>query len=479
VKTPRPYQIKQVDEAASLLTKHKRIIIQSPTGTGKSFMMLMIIRRAIEKDKTVLVITESIKIFNQLVTEFSGIKIDSSVKKLTINSNFCYVAMSQSMINREHIITQFNALGDRLITIIDEAHVGVTTKLIKRIDNGYRIGFTATPAAKWAKHLPELYDEICTGLQVQEHIELGSLSPFKYFARVKKGIEALKIKNGEFTEESQDKAFGTKEVYDGLYEDLINIKFKKCVVFVASIKQCDETYDKLQSMGFECTKYHSKLDNPDHWLNRFTHGNAKIVVCVSALTKGWDYPPIDLILLVRATTSLPLVMQMWGRGSRLLKDKELFTIVDYGKNYERFGLYSFDRDWRELWLPPKKRKQGTGAAPVRCCPTCGFMMHASASQCPECKFVFPKATQTPKETALIEMTTQYNALRGRKMSSLTPQELAIYVKITNRKMFGQRIAKARGDAFLNAYAKQMGWTYGWWNYTVADETLEYADIEIK
>lgn len=479
MKTPRPYQLNQITAASELLAKHKRIIVQSPTGTGKSFMMLLIIKRAIEKGKTVLVITESIKIFEQLHVEFSGIKIDSTVKKMNINRNFCYVAMSQSMVNRESIINQFTGLGDNLITIIDEAHVGTTTKLVVRIGNGYRMGFTATPAAKWAKHLPVLYNALCPGLQVQDHVELGSLSPYKYFGRVKKGIDALKIKNGEFTEESQDKAFTTKEVYDGLYEDLINIKYKKAVVFVASIKQCDETHEKLTGMGFNCTKYHSKLEKPDEYLKKFTHGSANIVVCVSALTKGWDYPPIDLILLVRATTSLPLVMQMWGRGSRPLKDKPFFTIIDYGKNYERFGLFSYDRDWHELWLPPKRKNQTAGAAPVKVCPQCGFMLHVSAPTCTNCQYIFVKAPQTAKETALIEMTTRYNALRGRRMSTLTPQELSDYVKITNRKPFGKRIAQARGESFLNDYAKLMGWTYGWWKFTVADEGLEYADIEIK
>lgn len=479
MKSPRPYQIKQIDEASVLLSQKKRIIVQSPTGTGKSYMMYLIIQRALTKGKTILVLTEALKIFQQLHKEFNGIKIDSGVKELYVHKNKCYVAMSQTLVNRDQIISQFVSLDENLLILIDECHIGTMNKLIEFIPNALRIGFSATPAYKWGKHLPKLYNDISVGLQVQDHIDLGSLSSFRYFARIKKGIENLKIKNGEFTEKSQEEAFGTKEVYEGVFEDLLKIKFKKCVIFVSSINHCEEMFKKLVDFGFKATRYHSKLKNSSFELSKFTTLNeCNIVVSVSSLTKGWDYPEIDLIILNRSTTSMPLDLQMLGRGSRPLPNKKYFTIIDYGKNYERHGLFNEDRDWKKLWNGVEKKRSG-GVAPVKVCSNCGYMCHSSATECPECNHVFVKKEKTKKETELIELTENFSKLRGRKISTLTAYELASYVKFTNRKPYGKRIAIAKGESFLHEYASAMSWNYGWWNHIVADDKVEFADIVIR
>jgi superfamily II DNA or RNA helicase len=479
--TLRPYQQDFVNRIRTALAQWRHVIACAATGAGKTKCFISISHQAITAGRTVLILSESTKIFKQIHAEIGNcVKIADGVKHVTINSNFVYVAMAQTLARRPAIIEELQRLGGKLLIISDEAHISTSSKLQLQLPDAYQIGFTATPDYRTGKHLPLCYKGIVIGPQPQELIESGHLAPYYHYERKIVNLKNLKKSStGDFTEQSQESAFEKKEVFDGLFDDLLKFEFKKCIIYCASIKHCMHVTERLRSVGYEVSEVHSKNPKSDAELARFMIGNVKLCVSVGSLTKGWDFPAIDLVVLHRATASLALFAQMCGRGARTLPGKSHFRVLDYGGNASRHGLWNFTHDWETMWLPPKKRSTKEGAAPVRCCPTCGYMMHASAPQCPECKFIFPKAVQTPKETALIEMTTQYNGLRGRKMSSLTAQELAVYVKITNRKMFGQRIAKARGDAFLNDYAKQMGWTYGWWNYTVADETLDYADIEIK
>jgi len=61
------------------------------------------------------------------------------------------------------------------------------------------------------------------------------------------------------------------------------------------------------------------------------------------LTAGFDQPDIKTIILYRATTSLPLFLQMCGRGSRTAPGKTHFTILDFGNNIRRLGHWERPR----------------------------------------------------------------------------------------------------------------------------------------
>jgi len=476
----RPYQNKFVSEIRVSLAKYKKIIACAATGSGKSKVFISISRAAIAKGKTVLIISESRKIYSQIHEEIGdSYNIGDGVKEFYVKPNSIFVAMAQTLARREGLIKQFQDLGADLIIINDEAHIGTATKLLLNFPDAYLIGFTASPFYKNAKHLPDLYNEIVVGPQPQELIELGFLSPYKHFERQVADLSKLKKSGGDFTEASQELVFGSLQVFEGVLDDLYNFDYKKCMIFCASINHCEDVASKLLILGFKVSRVHSKNPNSDFELFNFTSGGNNICVSVGSLTKGFDYPPIDLVILNRATTSAALYLQMCGRGSRIAPDKNLFTVLDYGRNGSRFKLWTYEHDFAELWkYKPKKE----GAAPLKSCPECGFMMAANAGECPECGFVFEedlKAKGKPPETELIELTDAFNKLRGFKISTLTPRELVTYAKTTGKKEFAKRIAKSKGDPFLSDYGTLSGWKHGWKHFIKHEPDLQFNDITIK
>jgi type I site-specific restriction endonuclease len=70
------------------------------------------------------------------------------------------------------------------------------------------------------------------------------------------------------------------------------------------------------------------------------------------LTTGFDEPSVETIILNRATKSLTLYFQMIGRGSRVLPNKEEFTVIDLGNNVARFGMWDAPMDWKEIFHFP-------------------------------------------------------------------------------------------------------------------------------
>lgn len=475
-----PHQSKFVSEIRKSLAKHKRIIACSATGSGKTKMMITIARSAIERGKTVLVLSEATKIYRQIHQEIGDtVNIGDGVKEFCLHPGKIYVAMCQTLAKRPLLIQQLAALGSDLIIENDEAHVGTSTNVLRQLPDAYLIGFTATPDFRVAKYLPDLYKECVVGPQPQELVETEYLTPYYHYQRQVVNMKALKKSStGDFTEASQESAFQKKQVFDSLIEDLLLFKFRKCMIFCASIKHCSQVVAQLREIGYDVSECHSKNNKSDWELFQFTNGANTICVSVASLTKGFDFAEIDLIFLNRATLSLALYLQMIGRGSRITYGKTRFTVVDNGGNGTRHKPWNFEHPWGEMWKGKPKTKEG--AAPMKFCPVCGFMIAASIMVCSECKHVYLKTPEDfQKETELIELTQQFNNLRGRKISTLTPAELHLYVQLTNKKEFAKRIASAQGESFLQDYAKHSKWTYGWWNHTIADPTKEFTDITIR
>jgi superfamily II DNA or RNA helicase len=466
--TLRPYQQTFADAVVTHLAKYKRVIACAATGSGKTKTFIYLAHRAQMKGLTVLILTESSKIYEQLTAELKAGNINADVRDTFIQPNHIYIAMAQTLVRRPKMVAAFKQACPKLLIITDEAHIGTPTKLLQQFPEALHIGFTATPDWKSAKHLPLLYNACVVGPQPDELINSGHLVSYQHFARVLIDMNVLKIGNGEFTEASQEAAFESRKVYDGLIDDLRRIPYRKAIIFCASIKHCNEVYNQLSQVGIPSIPVHSKIEKgvQSYNMQLFKTGSINVCVSVGILTKGWDFPPLDLVILNRATTSLPLYMQMIGRGSRPCDGKQVFTVIDYGENFKRHGLWDAEVDWGKKWKEVKKKKDGI--APVKMCPKCEYINTAAASVCKNCgyKFEAPAPEPNAEETKLIEITKAYRNLIGKRVSQLTPIELALYAKFKNKKAFAIRIASSLSQSqsnsrYLEEFAKAMGYKSGW------------------
>jgi superfamily II DNA or RNA helicase len=485
----RYYQDDILNQQRLMLPEKKALLVQAPTGSGKSHIINCTAIENIALGKTVLVLSETADIYDQLVIECSGIEINSEVKHRYIEPGKCYVAMAQTLVKRPKIIEQLIALGEDLIVLNDEAHIGTTTKLIKILkESALLIGYSATPSYNWAKFLPDLYNDIIVGPQVDELIRNGHLCNYRHIARTKGGLNELLLRGADYSEESQERVFGATGMYKGVFEDLRSIPFKKCIIFTASIKACGEMLEKLLEEGFAACQYHSEVPNKKYQMARFTTlHECNIIVSVASLTKGWDFKPIDLVVLYRKTTSLPLYLQMLGRASRVIAGiKEFFITLDYGENYKDHQTYFYDRDWQTDWNTPKKKKRSSGkedASGFKVCINCDSIIPTSARRCSYCDFELPLTPQQLQEGELIDITEKYHELKGRSISTLNPEELANYAKLKNKKPYAIRIAKAQEqmfEGFLPRFAAAMGYKKTWLDLQLdavksSDEIIEFMD----
>ena len=109
-------------------------------------------------------------------------------------------------------------------------------------------------------------------------------------------------------------------------------KGKKTLIFNNGISTSLHVYEMFRAAGYTI----AHLDNTatkkerEFILRWFKKTPNAILTSVSILTTGFDEPTVDTIILNRATKSLTLYYQMIGRGSRILKSKNTFNVIDLG-----------------------------------------------------------------------------------------------------------------------------------------------------
>ncbi|MDX1363016.1 MAG: DEAD/DEAH box helicase family protein [Arenibacter latericius] len=341
--------------------KDFNLLYQLPTGGGKTVVFSEIARRYIQKNnKKVVVLTHRIELSNQTskMLKGFGVKnkiINSEVKELQDQNEYmCFVAMVETLNNRlQDDKVQIDDIG---LVIIDEAHYNSFRKLFKYFKNSIILGVTATPLSSNIKlPMKDHYQKLIVGESISALIEkcfLANANIYNYDVSLK----SLKLGiNGDYTVKSSDELYGNQNMLSKLvsaYEEIA--KGTKTLIFNNGISTSIYVYETFKKAGYNIRH----LDNKNNATERkeilewFSKTPDAILTSVSILTTGFDEPTVETIILNRATKSLTLYFQMIGRGSRVLPNKEEFTVIDMGNNVARFGLWNAPIDWQEIFHFP-------------------------------------------------------------------------------------------------------------------------------
>lgn len=463
------YQQQFVRNLAIAAKEHQHVIGQSPGGTGKTKTFVYIGTQVCNKGGVTLILTERKNVYEQNLEEAKATGINANTPKfIPIESGGFYVAMTQTLEGRPLIYEQFNRLAEKgiaLYVIIDECHSGRYSNLLNKLSHGNRIGFTATPDFRQAKHLPLFYNHCVTTHNVQWFIDNNILCDYQHIQRKSgKGTDKLEKKAGEFTAASQRKFFGTEEHYQELFIDLNSATFNKCMIFTASIEHAEEVYARMIEEGYKCSINHSKRIDSDYQVAMFKElDQTNIIITVGNMTTGFDYPEVDCIVLYRATTSLIIYLQMLFRADRK-KEGMFFRVWDYGSNFDRHKAYFHDHPWEKMWNAKLKKKKEDTVTPMILCPKCESMIFIAASVCKWCGYKIPSAPPSKEMGIAEDVTNKLAPLKGKKLSELQPKELALFANLKDKKALAARVARAKEEqeeGYLKQYGQAMGYKQNW------------------
>ena len=162
--------------------------------------------------------------------------------------------------------------------------------------------------------------------------------------------------NGDYTVKSSEDLYTNNEMLSKLMEAYKErCDGKKTLIFNNGINTSLFVYDLFRSAGYQVAHLDNTASKKERTLilEWFKKTPNAILTSVSILTTGFDEPTVESIILNRATKSLTLYYQMIGRGSRILKNKNSFDVIDLGNNFHRFGPWgSTNLDWQRIFKYP-------------------------------------------------------------------------------------------------------------------------------
>ena len=374
----------------------QRILIQMPTGSGKTRTAMEIICSVLNQNpgKSVIWLANSEELCEQAVECFKDVwshigtfnadvirAWGSNDVKCPINSSFIVAGFSKlnSKFKRNPEIASLIS-SNLILIVIDEAHQviaptyrQVVSKLRENNFNIHMIGLTATPGRRNIENEETyLLIQFFSGNRVD--IDSGSRSVFEYLRNKK--ILANIEKDPLFTNISFELTKQEREYLSTHYDfpleflerislnDMRNIEIikklkrecelnKKILFFAGSINQSKFICAILTFMGFKAEHIDgsTRRDRRRTIIRDFKDGDLNVICNFGVLTTGFDAPKTDVVFIARPTMSIVLYSQMVGRGLRgpAIGGKSSCKLIDVIDNidayqspdnvYEYFGEY--------------------------------------------------------------------------------------------------------------------------------------------
>lgn len=292
---PRPYQQRIVSKVVGMLLGRYRngageleealrsVLIESPTGSGKTCMGLWIaktLQEYIPNDLVIGWIAMRRNLLSQAAQENKKLGMD--VKDIHFVSMF-----------EKEPIELLNARkdGKKILLISDEAQhdgAGSMAHLYNLIQPDFILGLTAT--AFRGDKIKLCFDAVVRDTGIHQLIQDGYLSEFNYFAV------------NEWTPQSLTR----------LYLDHRD-RWGKSIFFQRSLRECRELASLLSAKGIKLEVVTGSSDR-DSQLSRFRNGEVEVLINCMVLTEGFDDPTLQTVF-VRPSSRGPTT-QMSGRALR-------------------------------------------------------------------------------------------------------------------------------------------------------------------
>lgn len=296
-------------------------MVESPTGSGKSAMGLMIIKALYDHSQELLG-----KSPEQVLVGWSAMRRNLLKQAVTESEkvggihNFLPISMFDKNPPNVDII------------VLDECHHSAANSAMNIINNSKPkivIGLTGTPYRTDSMKL--CFHRAIKDAGYRQLIADGYLSQFHQYiinSWSPESVASLFVKERE--------------------------KWGKSIAFFLTVDECNKAADIVRSYGYKAEVVTGESDREEQ-LQKFESGETDIIFNVFVLSEGFDCPDLRTVF-VRPSSKGPTI-QMAGRGFRKAQGKEFCNIVQCTKTKNPFTKFATaekqfvqenDGSWRNL-----------------------------------------------------------------------------------------------------------------------------------
>ena len=395
----RDYQVKAVHDTRRAASKGS-VILQLPTGAGKTVVAGDMIKRALSKGKKAAFLVPYISLVDQTWQSFvkQGIRDIGVVQA----DHMLYDPLAAVQVCSVDTLARRRIFPDVDLVIVDEAHRR-SSFIHSWMKQGVPfVGLTATP---WAKGMANHWDALVIGETVRGLIQRGYLSDFRVFAPSSPDLTGVKIVAGEY---HQGQLY-TKVSNSTLVASIVDTWLEKStqektILFAVNRTHAAELQGSFIAKGVNAA-YIDALTKPDEReiiRQKFHSGEVDVVCNVGCLVAGVDWDVRTLVLATPTRSDIKYV-QMVGRALRTAPGKEYALILDHSDTTQRLGFVT-DIHYDSLCdgSPKNTEKQEREEKLPKPCPKCGALK--TTAVCPHCGYKYtPSSHVETEEGELVEV----------------------------------------------------------------------------
>ena len=312
----RPYQQNIKHNLFEAWRQYPSVMVQMPTGTGKTHLLASVISDRMMADDTASVWIvahrrELVEQIEETVARYGISKDDGRVKVMSI----------------QWLSKHWEDVKDERpgLIVIDEAHhalAGTYRELWLRYPNAKKLGTTATPCRLNRKGFTDLFDTLITSDSIADFIRQGWLSTFDYVSirpdseeqRLINGLERRGA-DGDFQVKEMDTVLNRRPSIERLYESVRQYADgKKGIVYAISISHARNIAGYYNQYGMNTVAIDSKTpaNERKRLVENFRQGKIQVLVNVDVFSEGFDCPDVEFIQFGTADTVVAQVPATGG-----------------------------------------------------------------------------------------------------------------------------------------------------------------------
>ena len=369
----RNYQQEMIDRLEVAWKQYRSVMLQMPTGTGKTVLMAEVIRRKMaevrrKKSDGILIVAHRRELLDQIRGTVKYFGIDMEKEHVVVES-----IQKLSRLMSDGRSKMEDVPFSPSLVIIDEAHHALAETYRMLWDwwpQAKFLGLTATPCRLNNEGFLDLFQTLVQSHTIQEFIRMGWLSDFDYVTAepdnpILQQVGRLKKRgaDGDYQTKEMAMVMDCEESIANLYQAYRQfVNGKKGIVYAINREHARHITEYYQRQKVNCCWIEAKTPaaERDRLVQEYRDGLIDVVVNVDILGEGVDFPEVEFIQLARPTLSLSKYLQQVGRGMRIAEGKDKVVILDHVGMYQSFGLPTEDWNWPLMFTGQMAGKAGMG-----------------------------------------------------------------------------------------------------------------------
>lgn len=333
----RPFQIKAVADVRESFKRHRIVVLQSPTGSGKTTMAAEIVRLAEAASRNVMVITHRRRLVEQFCERLIEFGIDAGIQMRghpRERESRVQVASRDTLLSRCER-NEYWAFPPADLVIVDEGRHATSPefrRMLEHYQKAFILLLDATPVMPDGTGLGPWVQGIVAAAKVTDLIRDGYLVPVKCYA------PDVKLHRGKAKR--------------GIAGDLVEswkqyAERRPTVLFCSRVQHSLDAVAAFNEAGIKAAHVDADTsdDDRDEIFSGLSDGKVNVIANVGIIKEGIDIPCLGCCQIYMDMKSRVAFLQGIGRIMRPFAGKSYGILIDHAGAVFRHGFPDEDTEW--------------------------------------------------------------------------------------------------------------------------------------